>query len=397
MLIGGFYGIDSNILLDESCNKEGFQLRLDVKDLYDRKIYTNNGRTASVYALNHCKEKMAGKKILIPDYLCLSIISALEAGSVDYEFYRVNRDLSIDVEDVKEKLTEEIGMIYVTHYFTVPQPKEVVDAISKMAKEKDILIMEDITQCLFSKDVDRMGFGHYIVSSTRKWFPMTDGGLLAIRNGVEGQDQELAYAYDESVYKELLISSLRPQYDANPELEKAMYLQYEKEANAARYKNLVPRDMTAASKKILFNTDVTSLMEKRIENHNALYKRLSEIPEIQILSKDIGSSKDYVPFGLVILAEKRQELYNHLVNNNVIPEIQWILPVEYYEPGVDAQYLSDHNLMLQCDQRYDVSHMEYVADVIEEFFKLASKEALSKKPPLQAVRVSGGSMSHSRK
>ncbi len=76
------------------------------------------------------------------------------------------------------KLADDVGMIYLIHYFSVPQPLEVVQAVKEMAATRDILVMEDITQALFSKDGERMGFGDYIVASTRKWFPMTDGGLL---------------------------------------------------------------------------------------------------------------------------------------------------------------------------------------------------------------------------
>ena len=50
-------------------------------------------------------------------------------------------------------------------------------------------------------------------------------------------------------------------------------------------------------------------------------------------------------------------------------EIQWILPTEYYRPGEAAQYLSDHNLMLSCDQRYGKEQMQYVIDTIKNYFR----------------------------
>lgn len=419
MLIGGFYSVDGALLAKPPVHTD-FALRLDAgtgavdaqaagqengeaagecAGKYTRRIYTNNGRTASVYALSHCAEKMQGKKVLLPDYLCLSVISAIEWAGLSYDFYRVSRTLEIDMEDLESKLDDTVGMIYVIHYFSVPQPASVVKQLCQLAKTNHLLIMEDITQALFSRtpadaDFCRMGFGDYIVGSTRKWFPMTDGGICAIRNdGFHGMFADipagvpagkpgdsancnalpplppLADAYDESVYKELLISVMRPLYAENPELEKEAYLAYEKEANASRYIDLTPRKMTEASKQIFFDTDTAALIGRRIENFRYLYGRLSEIPEITVLSKDIGPYDDYVPFGLVILAEDRNGLYHHLVQHNIIPEIQWILPTEYYTPGEDAQYLSDHNLMLQCDQRYGISEMKQVADVIEDYFR----------------------------
>ena len=162
---------------------------------------------------------------------------------------------------------------------------------------------------------------------------------------------------------------MRPLYASNPELEKEAYLVCEKEANSSRYVNLTPRKMTEESKQIFFDTDVQALMRRRIENFRYLYSRLLQIPELTMLSRDIGEDGDCVPFGLTILADDRNGLYQHLVQHNIIPEIQWILPTEYYTPGEDAQYLSAHNLMLQCDQRYGIPEMKRVADAIEDYFR----------------------------
>lgn len=55
--------------------------------------------------------------------------------------------------------------------------------------------------------------------------------------------------------------------------------------------------------------------------------------------------------------------------HNIIGEIQWILPFDHYLPGEDATYLSNHNLMIHCDQRYNVEDMKYIVDTINNFFK----------------------------
>ncbi|MBR5229573.1 MAG: DegT/DnrJ/EryC1/StrS aminotransferase family protein [Firmicutes bacterium] len=366
MLIGGFYSVDGAALSGPALT-EDFDLRLDTAKNYDRKVYTNNGRTASVYAMRHCAEQMKGKKVLLPDYLCLSVISAVEAAGIEYDFYRVNRALEIDLEDLKNKLDDTVGMLYVIHYFTIPQPKSVVDEVVKIAEENNLLIMEDITQAIFSRDEERMGFGDYAVGSLRKWFPMTDGGIMAVKNGVSGVEQEMPDGYDLSVYRELMISVIRKEYRLNPSREKETYLQYEKNANAGRYLDLTPRHITDESKKIMLSSDIDKLIKRRVENFNYLYEELKDVKGLEILSKPIDEDNNYVPFGFTVLAEDREGLYRHLVNNNIIPEIQWILPVEYYTPGEDAQFLSDHNIMLQCDQRYGIEEMKYTADKIKEF------------------------------
>lgn len=379
MFIGGFYSLDIETMLktqqtvknaDECKEKYGFRLMCDVENNYNQKIYTNNGRTASVYAFNHCREKMKGKKVLLPDYLCLSVISALKAAEAEYDFYHINKDLTIDIDSMEKAITQDTGMIYFIHYFSVPQPKAVTDKIKALAKIHSLLIMEDITQALFSRDKERMGFGDYIVGSTRKWYPMTDGGIVAVRNGLDGKSLPLMQPYDESVYKELLISSLRTYYDTHPDAMKQLYLDREAEANAGRYKNLTPREMTDESKYIFFGTDTAGLMARRCENYSYLYDRLKSLPEITIASSEQAGNGEYVPFGFTLLARDRKDrdrMYGYLVDNGIIPEIQWKLPVEYYAPGKAAMELSERNLMIQCDQRYCIRDMAYVCEKVEEY------------------------------
>lgn len=367
MLIGGFYSVDGSLLCRRDEGKD-FDLRSDFDGIY-RKVYTNNGRTASVAALAHCREHMQGKKVLLPDYLCLSVISAMEAAGAEYDFYQVKGNLEIDMESLLAKINDDVGMIYIIHYFGVPQPAEIVKKLRQTAQAGSILLMEDITQALFSRDRQSMGFGDYIVASLRKWLPMTDGGLLAVRENLTAGRQLpcLKDAYDESVYRELLISVLRLQYEICPEADKEVYLQYEREANASRYKNLTPRKMTEASMGILRHGDMDALMDRRIENYNYLYERLEKIRWLKLLSRPFFGQREYVPFGLTLLAEDRDGLYRYLTEHNIIPEIQWILPSEYYEPGKEARFMSAHNLMIQCDQRYGLKEMKYVADVLEAY------------------------------
>ena len=102
MLIGGFYHIDLELMKNEP-RKDIFSLRCDVKNNYERKIYTNNGRTATVYALQNGIKPKKGDIILVPDYLCISVINSLEVTEGEFRFYHVRADLTIDLEDLERK------------------------------------------------------------------------------------------------------------------------------------------------------------------------------------------------------------------------------------------------------------------------------------------------------
>lgn len=367
MLIGGFQNIDLDKLQKPS-QKQWLNLPCDSHGQYTRQVFTNNGRTATIYLLEHCIDLEQDDVILLPDYLCLSIIVSIEAPNVKYRFYRVNRDLSPDMEDLTSKLDEHVKGIYIIHYFGVPYEQSTVDALKSIRSERNILIIEDITQTLLSRDETRMGFGDYLVGSTRKWLPMTDGGILAARDGVPCPILPLEDAYNEAAYKQLLISLMRDYYNANPQIDRRGYLIMEQEANKARYTDLSVRHMTDFSRNIMFASDLESISVRRRENYNYLYARLRGHSGITVVSKPLDTEGKYVPFGLFLLVEDRESFYDYLVGKGIIGEIQWVLPLDYYMPGEDARYLSEHNLMIHCDQRYTQEEMSYVADSILSFF-----------------------------
>lgn len=369
MLIGGFQNVDLEKVQKTSPNK-WLELPCDLSSQYTRQILTNNGRTATIYLLENCMELEEDDIILLPDYLCLSIIVSIEAPKVKYRFYRVNHDLSIDIEDLISKIDEHVKGIYVIHYFGVPHEQRTVDMLKRIRSEGNIAVIEDITQTLLSKDQTRMGFGDYLVASTRKWLPMTDGGILAAKDGVPCPILPLKDAYNEAAYKQLLISLMRDYYNENPQKDKRGYLILEQEANKARYTDLSVRNMTAFSRNIMFASDLEEISVRRRENYNYLCSRLQGHSDITIKSKPLDKNGNYVPFGLFLLVEKRDLFYDYLVDKGIIGEIQWLLPLDYYTPGEDALFLSKHNLMIHCDQRYDQKEMCYVADIILSFFSI---------------------------
>ena len=98
------------------------------------------------------------------------------------------------------------------------------------------------------------------------------------------------------------------------------------------------------------------MRERRIKNYNYLYCKLSKIKQIQIPFKlDYG----IVPFGFVILTQKRDELYKYCIKNNIYCNIHW---------EDTANELSKTILTIPCDQRYKSKEMKYIVKKIKKFF-----------------------------
>lgn len=376
MLIGGFQNIDLDLLQKEPTNDK-LPIACDMDGVFQRSIYTNNGRTAAIHMLTHWLDCRGGV-VLLPDYLCLSVVVSIEHPGPRCRYYKVNRNLEIDLDDLKSKIDDDVRCIYIIHYFGVPQSAACARELQAIRAQQGIPIVEDITQALFSRDRERMGYGDFLLASTRKWMPMTDGGVLAVRNTNGKEAPPLPEGYNEIAYTQLLISLQRDYFAKHPKKDMDYYLQLEARANKTRYEDLTVCQMTEASRRIMLNCDYEELTRRRIANYNYLYGRLAGNPNLTILSKKLDANGGFVPFGLVVLVEERDAFYRYLAaEHRIVGEIQWLLPLECYSPGEDARYLSDHNLMLHCDQRYTQAEMERVAQAVEAFFAGGAK---SKRP-----------------
>lgn len=368
MLIGGMFDIDVEHALTEPLKHE-FNLECDTKGIYNRKYYTNNGRTATVLALRNGLKVKPFDVILIPEYNCISIINALQAAGADFVCYKVKEDLIIDTEDIRRKMSQSVVALYVIPYFAIPQPKEIVDELIAIATEYNIPIIEDLTQALFTEAEGTIGFGDIIVSSTRKWFPMTDGGIVCVRDGMTFDEPELDCGYDEAAYTQMFLAVARNYYGEQEALYNDSYLNIERTANAKRYLDFTPKAMTQISENIFFQADIELLKAKRRANYITLYNLLKDCKNVEIVGASIENCEGIIPFGMQIIVKERDELAKYLRYYKIIPEIQWVLPVQFYTPSEFAAYMSQHSLMLQCDQRYDAKDMEYTAKIIKQFYE----------------------------
>lgn len=110
-------------------------------------------------------------RILLPSYLCPTIVSTLERCGLSCAYYRVGRDLAIDLEDLAAK-AGTFRAVYFINYFGFPQPPAVRRYLKKL-QSRQILIVEDNTQSGFWED----SLGDFVFNSMRKVCPY-DGGYL---------------------------------------------------------------------------------------------------------------------------------------------------------------------------------------------------------------------------
>jgi perosamine synthetase len=143
-------------------------------------LHVTSGRSAIALALEQ-SAITKGNEVLIPAYHCESMVSPVKWRGASPVFYRINHDTSIDIEDIKLKITTNTRAIIVTHYFGFIQH---MPPIAQLCKQRGLLLIEDCAHAFFgSRDGKCAGaWGDYAIASSMKFFPVYDGGILASHN-----------------------------------------------------------------------------------------------------------------------------------------------------------------------------------------------------------------------
>jgi len=134
-----------------------------------------SGRVALAAALQRLGLK-AGQRVLLPAYLCPSVLAPLEHLGLEPDLYPLTPNLEPDWAGLKSRLAGAGAMVAI-HYWGFPQP---VGQVAGLAREAGVPLIEDCALALFSRRGERLlgSFGQAAVFSLTKSLPTPDGGLL---------------------------------------------------------------------------------------------------------------------------------------------------------------------------------------------------------------------------
>jgi CelD/BcsL family acetyltransferase involved in cellulose biosynthesis len=131
-------------------------------------------------------------EVLVPDYHHGNEVRAIRAAGPSIDFYRIDRRLRIDLDDVRKRCTPRTRVLFVIHYLGFPQP---MDEIRTFCAEQNLLLIEDCALALFSEHQGRPvgSLGDYGVFCLYKTLPVPNGALLVANAGAPAMlaDEEM--------------------------------------------------------------------------------------------------------------------------------------------------------------------------------------------------------------
>ena len=322
---------------------------------------TTSGRGALSLLLNQVKPRV--KKVLLPSFLCDSVILPFEKAGYELTYYDVDKYFRpIDIEFIKSSNT---GIFLHMGYFGFFTNEALFDIIS-ILKSKSIIVVEDVTHTLFSyhnKPIDN----DFVMGSIRKWFGTPSGGFLASYKKINCKLFD-----DASDFINLRETSLQRKFEYMNSRDTSMksnYLSGFKMAEVIIDEDTKPYKIDQTSEMIIKGLDNKQLQNFRRRNYKFLVYQLSGINGIEVIFSNLEN--DITPmFFPIYIKRNRDELRQALIEKEIYCPVHWPIPKQLNGRLNSAtKDVYDSILSIPCDQRYQIEDMCSITNEIFNFVK----------------------------
>lgn len=320
-------------------------------------ILTSSGRGAISLILDQIDPRV--KKVLLPSYVCDSVIIPFEKAGYELIYYDLDEHLTpqnIEIENV------DIGVFFHMGYFGFPTNEKLVDLISKL-RSKFVVIVEDVTHTLFS-NYPRLIKNDFVIGSIRKWFGLPSGGFLA--------SDKINYdklADPPSEFIDLRVASLYLKFEYSRTMNKSLkdkYLEGFRKAEQMLDEDSLFYRIDRLSEKIIRDIDFKFIEKTRRSNFEFLLKHLKEVRGIELIFKNIKN--DVIPmFFPIYVNHHRDKLRSDLIAKEIFCPIHWPISNQLEDClSSTTKNIYDSILSIPCDQRYGINDMKRIIDAINE-------------------------------
>ena len=308
--------------------------------------------------------------ILLPAYLCNSLMAPLHSGNIKYRFYQVRKTLYPDLEDLIAKIDAGVRAILIIHYFGFPS---FIEEVRNISRKYNLYLIEDCAHALFSKLGTRPlgAFGHLSIFSLRKSLPLPDGGAL-ILNDKSLQCEKYLRQPDSKLLAlkmaYLILKSVEAFTKCTP---RTLLLQIEQlrlgfqklDSNPIADYDYV---ISTISQRIMKNVFIEDIIAKRRKNFSFLLREAEELTWLKPIFSKLPPG--VCPLGFPMLVERREYVRTYLLKRGIHVRAYWdVLPSEI-EPDrfPDSKYLSDRIIVLPVHQNIHHCHLQKMIKVLRE-------------------------------
>lgn len=327
--IGGYFGFDLP----------------NFGDLYPDAIKLQSAR-AAVRAVLECN---GITRVMMPAYICDSIIKAAVDAGVTVETYCL--DESLYPIDLPNLLPHECAFIYV-NYFGLCQ-KNVARLQERIPSSRLII---DNSQALFAAHGDALAS----VYSPRKFVGLPDGGLLMASPSlrITPPAEEDFQSIERMRY--LLIRAAHSAREG--------YADFQKARNSLNDNS--PKGMSRLTRYLIKSIQWDEVVKRRRENYSLMAQMMDAVNHMRWT---LGDNDVPLCYPLTLRGCRIEEIKAELLARNIFVATYWLDALPRVKANSSEAMLIKETLFLPIDQRLDRAQVESVGSLV---LKLSGRSAL---------------------
>lgn len=303
------------------------------------------------------------KKVLIPAYTCQTVVDPFVQQGWECNFYNINTNLRIDLEDLLLKCNNFNPSMLVVHPYYGMELNNAELEVLKTIKQRGIVLLEDITQCIHTKA--RPDVFDYFTGSYRKWYKVPDGGFL------ESDNLEFITIPKEEnasfVSKQTDAMYLRGKYfETKDELIKSISIRLNKDAVSEIGRLIECHKMADFSMAVMATEDENKSIDQRFKNYQYLYENLNQSEQIKFVCKDINEVTT-APLYFPIYVIDRASLQKKLATQHIYAPVLWPAHNDDVLINENIKKIYSTILMIPIDQRYREEDMCKIVSTLNSF------------------------------
>lgn len=326
--------------------------------------YTTWLRSGREGLLLVAKQIKRGNKpvVLFPAYCCWSMSAPFEKAGWNIVYYRLKKDLTVDIDYLKELLRKHNPEAVLTMNF---YGSAITDDAVKTVKSfsPNCVCVEDFSHCTFSFDVIYNPHVDYYVSSIRKSIGVTDGSIVISKEAIDTS----------SVKKEVTPFTTNRQ---SAQLSKYRYTRTHSSIEKQAFLSVLgdeEKRLDNFNDEVFWISSIGKLMVESVNGEEIRRARCQNMSHALDLLQGkvelipgIEKSINGAPFSLPILVNERPKVQKELAQKGVYAPVLWPICDEARSVCPLSAYAADHMLSIPIDQRYNWDDIEEIAKIVLE-------------------------------
>lgn len=334
-MIGGEFPIAVTDLLNAGCRRK------EEPDVFK---YAS-GRAALYQILKYLKSEKGVGRVLLPDYLCSSVLVPVETLELEYEFYPIDEVLELE-EEVFTTLYKPRTAVLLINYYGLKDLAKQVSFIRNI--EKDAIIIEDDVQAYyeFKKPLGDVDFKF---TSLRKTFAVPDGGLVKTKHKLSVIETPNTFGRYKAAAA--LLKSMR-EGDFNDQIYLEMF-----EKGESIIDSELECGMSQIAEKLYGSLDEEHIKIRRLNNA----RHLVDLLKTNGVKPILPLTEDHVPLFIPIVLNNRDDVRKSMFQQEIFCPVHWPLEGMELKRG---KVMAETELSLIIDQRYGQKELSEIINLL---------------------------------